>query len=225
MEYALRLFENYGLTLVSLLALVLWLKPKADELWALLFRLASATTPPAPLAERLRKSNELNDKIMRSLQSLVGEFRAHRAYVFQFHNGGAGVTGVPFAKTSCTHEVVTLGIRPQQKWLQDMPVTLVWSFIRLFDSGLGVVCPDIATCFADTDASTYETLRSQGIKSVYCCALRADSGDIMGFVGIDYCSDYRNLSGEELTKLQIYAERIAAMFCAAGHEMCRLRGV
>ena len=224
MDYALRQIENHGLTLVLLLMLILWLKPKADEMWTTFVRMANPA-PKEPLAERLRRSNELNEKIMRSLQGLVGEYRAQRAYVFQFHNGCAGVTGVPFAKTSCTHEVVTLGVRPQQKWLQDMPVTLVWSFVRLFETGLGVVCPDIAACFAETDASTYETLRVQGVKSVYCCALRSDTRDILGFVGLDYCNEYRELSSEELTKLQIHAERIAAMFCSAGHEMCSMRGV
>ena len=228
-EQILKLIENHGLVLIALILLVFWLRPKIDDMWAAIMKLASRPEPPVPVQEdslsvKVERGKELAGKIKRYIQTMLGEYRADRVYIFQYHNGGRGVGGIDFIKVSCTYETVTIGTRPQQRWLQAMPITLVWAFVRLIDAGVGVVCPCIEHCFRETDASTYETLRAQGIKSVYCVGLFSDSREPIGFVGIDYCSAKRELTKDELVKLQIHAERISAMFCAAGHESCVTRG-
>ena len=227
-EKILTLIENHGLTLIALVVLVGWLRPKVDDMWAAIMKLAARPEHPLPVPEdslsvKVERGKELAGKIKRYIQTMLGEFRADRVYIFQYHNGGRGVGGIDFIKVSCTYETVTIGTRPQQKWLQQMPITLVWSFVRLIDTGVGVVCPCIEECFSETDASTYETLRTQGIKSCYCVGLYSDTREPIGFVGVDYCGERREWSKDEMTKLQIHAERLSAMFCAAGHESCLLK--
>lgn len=227
-ERILSLIENYGLTLLAVVLLVAWIRPKADEAWGVL--IARAKRPeqaPAPkedsLSVKVERGKELASQVQRYIQSMMGDFRADRVYVFQYHNGGRGVGNIDFIKISCSYEVVSLGTSPQQQWLQRMPITLCWAFIRLIDSGIGVFCPDIEECFYNTDASTYETLARQGVKSVYCVGLYSDTRAPLGFIGVDYCSVHREWSAEEKTKLQIHAERVSAMLCAAGHESCMMR--
>lgn len=221
MEQALRMIENHGLTLIALLAMVVWLRPKIDDMWKLLLNLANPKTEPLP--EKLAKSDAMDDKVMALLRSVLTEFRASRAYVFSYHNGGENVLGSSFARVSCSHEVVALGIRPQQPWLQNMPKTLVHAFVKMIDSGLGVFCPCIESCFMEADASTYETLRNQGIASCYCVGLYSDARFPIGFIGIDYCGDQVELTEAQFDKLKILAERAATLFCLNGHKLCHLQ--
>jgi hypothetical protein len=227
-EKILLLIENHGLAIVILFFFIIWLRPKVDDMWNAIMNLAKRPEPePAKkeesLSVKVEKGKDLAGKMQRYIQSMLGEFRSDRVYIFQYHNGGRGVGGIDFIKVSCTYETVTLGTRPQQKWLQQMPITLLWAFVRLIDAGVGVVCPCIEECFSETDASTYETLRIQGIKSCYCVGLYSDSREPIGFVGVDYCASKRTWTKEELTKLQIHAERLSAMFCASGHESCEIK--
>lgn len=219
MENLLQLIENHGFAIVALVALVFWLRPKIDDMWTLLLGLAQKPAD-APLSTRLHKSMDLNDKIMAILRAVLPEFKASRVYIFSYHNGGKNVLGIDFARVSCTHEVVALGTPPQQAWLQNLPVTLVWAFSRLINSGVGVVCPCIEDCFMETDSSTYEALRAQGIKSCYCVGLYSDARIPIGFLGLDYCEQRTSLSEDQVERLKIFAERIATLFCVAGHEMC-----
>lgn len=220
METTLRMIENHGLTLIAIILLVAWLRPKLDDMWRLLFDLARPKPAEKPLQERLAKSMDLNGKVMSLLRAVQPEFKASRAYIFTYHNGGKNVLGIDYAKVSCTYEVVALGIKPQQAWLQAMPVTMVWAFVKLINSGMGVICPCIEECFRETDSSTYETLRMQNIKSCYCVGLYSDNRMPIGFLGVDYCENVVELSEDQVDKLKIFAERIATLFCLAGNELC-----
>ena len=219
METTLRLIENHGLTLVAIVLLVAWLRPKLDDMWRLLFDLARHKQEEKSLHQRLVESMDLDGKVMALLRSVQPEFKASRAYIFTYHNGGKNVLGIDYAKVSCTYEVVALGIKPQQAWLQAMPVTMVWAFVKRINSGIGVICPRIEECFAETDASIYETLRMQNIKSCYCVGLYSDNRMPIGFLGIDYCDSTVELGEDKIDKLKIFAERIATLFCLAGNEL------
>lgn len=220
METTLRMIETHGLTLVAIVLLVAWLRPKLDDMWRLLFDLARQKPAEKPLHKRLAESMDLDGKVMALLRSVQPEFKASRAYIFTYHNGGKNVLGIDYAKVSCTYEVVALGIKPQQAWMQAMPVTMMWAFVRLINSGVGVVCPCIEECFRDTDASTYETLKMQNIKSCYCVGLYSDNRMPIGFLGIDYCDTHTELSEDQIDKLKFFAERIATLFCLACDEPC-----
>jgi hypothetical protein len=221
MERILKLIENYGLTLIAVILLVAWLRPKADEAWRVLMERASYFPPqpkldPEETERKFEIANIADDQIMAILRAVQTEFRSSRAYVFQYHNGGFNMAGGSFSRVSLTHEVVALGVQRQQQWLQRMPRTLVHAFTKMIDSGLGVFCPCIELCFMETDASTYETLRQQGIVSVYCGGLFSDRRFPMGFLGVDYCEGKVEFTDSQMDKLKIFAERIATIICMSG---------
>jgi len=227
MEELLQRIENHGLALIALILVIYWLKPKVDDMWSTIMDMAKTKREKDSEDRNTRKfpdtvidTMELDAKIMNVLRQIQGEFKADRVYIFSFHNGGKNILGMDFAKVSCTHEIVALGIQPMQRWLQNMPVTLVHAFARLILTGVGVICPSIEQCFKDTDSSTYETLRAQGIKSCYCCGLMSDGGLPIGFLGIDYVDDYEKLEPSAIDKLKTFTERVATLFCLAGHFAC-----
>ena len=225
-EVVFKLLEKHALSLVALVLIVFWLYPKMDDVWKLLIKLATPKEEPKKVStsKKLEAAAIMDDKLMNVLRSVLTEFRASRAYIFSYHNGGENVMGQSFARVSCTHEVVALGINPQMSWLQNMPKTLVHAFTRMIDSGLGVFCPCIEECFIETDVSTYQTLHQQGIKSCYCVGLYSDARAPIGFMGIDFCDNKTVLPDEQFERLKLMAERAATTFCNNGHQMCNLKG-
>ena len=50
-EKILTLIENHGLTLIALVVLVGWLRPKVDDMWAAIMKLAARPEQPLPVPE------------------------------------------------------------------------------------------------------------------------------------------------------------------------------
>lgn len=238
-EAFFQFIKVYGVSTAILVFVILWLRTILNQLFSIMFeklrdamfqdkedvKEALAKAEQAEMeAKRARMKHilDLNDKVMARLRATLVDFKASRVYVFCYHNGGKNLMGFDFAKTSCTHEVVALGVRPQQLSLQNLPVTFVWAFIKAILAGVGIICPSIETCFKDTDSSTYETLRVQNIKSVYCFGLYGDDNTPLGFFGVDYVDEEVTLTAQEIEHLRVIAVRLSALFCMAGHPFCNL---
>ena len=238
-EAFFQFIKVYGVSTAILVFVILWLRTILNQLFSIMFeklrdamfqdkedvKEALAKAEQAEMeAKRARMKHilDLNDKVMARLRAALVDFKASRVYVFCYHNGGKNLMGFDFAKTSCTHEVVALGVRPQQLSLQNLPVTFVWAFIKAILAGVGIICPSIETCFKDTDSSTYETLRVQNIKSVYCFGLYGDDNTPLGFFGVDYVDEEVTLTAQEIEHLRVIAVRLSALFCMAGHPFCNL---
>ena len=93
LEPLIKLFENHALSLVALILIVFWLYPKLDDVWNLLMKLANPVKPTdddvaRKLREKLERSDIMDEKIMSALRAVLTEFRASRAYIFSYHNGG-----------------------------------------------------------------------------------------------------------------------------------------
>ena len=235
----LEFVKVHGISTAFLAILIIWLRAVLNQLFSLLLEklrevmfqndtAAKKAAADAEVAEmeakraRMKQILALNDKVMASLRAALVEFKASRVYVFCYHNGGKNLMGFDFAKTSCTHEVVALGVKPQQTLLQNMPVTFVWAFVKAINAGIGVICPSIEECFRDTDSSTYETLRVQGIKSVYCFGLYSDDNTPIGFFGVDYVEKETTLTSSEIDHLKAIGVRLSTLFCMAGNPFCNL---
>ena len=229
----------YGVPTAMLVFIILWLRTILNQLFSIMFEKlretmfqekenAEEARVNAEQAEmkakqaRMKHILELNDKVMARLRATLAEFKASRVYVFCYHNGGKNLMGFDFAKTSCTHEVVALGVRPQQRTLQNLPVTFVWAFVKSILAGVGVICPSIELCFKDSDSSTYETLRVQNIKSVYCFGLYGDDDAPIGFFGVDYVEEEVALTAHEIERLKAIGVILSTLFCVAGHPFCNL---
>ena len=238
-EAFFQFIKVYGVSTAILVFVILWLRTILNQLFSIMFEKlrdamfqdkedAKEALAKAEQAEmeakraRMKHILDLNDKVMARLRATLVDFKASRVYVFCYHNGGKNLMGFDFAKTSCTHEVVALGVKPQQLSLQNLPVTFVWAFIKAILAGVGIICPSIETCFKDTDSSTYETLRVQNIKSVYCFGLYGDDNTPLGFFGVDYVDEEVTLTAQEIEHLRVIAVRLSALFCMAGHPFCNL---
>lgn len=238
-EAFFQFIKEHGISTAILAFVIIWLRSILNQLFSIMFEElreamfqekenAKKAVADAEVAEmeakraRMKQILALNDKVMARLRATLVEFKASRVYVFCYHNGGKNLMGFDFAKTSCTHEVVALGVEPQLNLLQNMPVTFVWAFVKAINAGIEVICPSIEECFRDTDSSTYETLRVQGIKSVYCFGLYSDDDTPIGFFGADYVEKETTLTSSEIDRLKAIGVRLSTLFCVAGSPFCNL---
>lgn len=220
LDTALKLVNSYGLPLVLLFLLGRWLKPKVDKAFEVAMRLDENERHRKKYPERMLQVMDINEQVMDILRAIIVEYEASRITIFSYHNGGHNVMGLDFARCSCTHETVALGIKPIQSAYQNLPVTMFCSFNRRVISGEGLRCTSI-NCFKEIDPSTYETLKMQGIYSVYCVGLYANNGLPIGFLMVDYCEDFRDLEDEEFNDLKGLATRVATLLCMC-NSICEL---
>jgi len=156
------------------------------------------------------KTLEQNEKISNLLESILKEYNADRIYIFQYHNTGYFKTGLSQLKFSNTYEICANGIEPEKKQLQNIPISLVpfWNYqVR-----------DKQHMFYETidnikaqDSGTYEILKLQNVKSIYNIGLYTEEGFPIGYFGIEYCRNRRNLNFEERMALIDDAEKISRL--------------
>jgi hypothetical protein len=73
------------------------------------------------LSARMSVTLDINSK----LKDMLIKTNSSRIVIIEFHNSYQNLSGVPFAKYSCTFEQVALGVRPiQDKW-QAMPFSSI----------------------------------------------------------------------------------------------------
>ena len=124
-----------------------------------------------------------------TLNSLMVEAKADRAYIFRFHNGDAYYNGTHKNKMSCDYEVVTNGTSREAVNLQNMPVSLFSQFIKDVIA-LKMFHPDIATI---KDVITKTELQRQGIKGIHAVPYYRD-GKLFAIVGLDYVRDFGDVN-------------------------------
>ena len=210
------IIESGGISTAAIAIAVLVLRPYLLRILDLVLGIARKEEKHTrELPSIMLSTMELNRQISELLDAFRRRVAASRIYIFAYHNGGHSISGLSFIRASCTHELVSLGTRPQQVLLQNLPVTMFCSFNQKVLNKEGVRCADIS-CFAETDPSMYETLQMQGIKSIYCVGLYSGAGTPIGFLGIDYCDDNTDITDNDFEDLAALGIRVSSLMCLSG---------
>jgi diguanylate cyclase (GGDEF)-like protein len=131
----------------------------------------------------------------------VGKFcEVDRAYVFEFHSGGALVDN--------TNEWCADGISPEIDNLQNLPSEIAQGWLDAFEEADHVFVEDVAA-IPDEEAELREVLAAQSIQSLIVAPLRS-GGELLGFMGFDYVTHKSELSWVDVDVLITIAETIAA---------------
>ncbi len=184
MQTTLQLVERYGLALVLLIILVMWLKPKLDEGWKVLMSRA-VTDPPDPhksMEEIIDIDVDLNALLIEARHDLDAGF----ATIWQFHNGATSMSGIPFLKISATHQQVRSGYAAWARVYQNLPVSLFIackSFSTMIkEKGPIVVHKDSPA----GDEIITGMLDAHGLSTMYLCSIRDSSGRLVALLSFSY---------------------------------------
>ncbi len=116
-----------------------------------------------------------------SLEELMVDTKADRAYIFRFHNGVQYYNGTHKSKMSCDYEVVRKGVNREAERLQDLPTALYSRWIRdVINHKMYVL--DISSL---EDLRVRHSLEEQGIKALAVAPYYRD-GKVFALIGVDY---------------------------------------
>lgn len=149
------------------------------------------------------------------LDKLLYDLNADRIYIFQYHNGGSNIEGIPFARCSNTHERCEVGVTPHIQNYQNLPLAMYGFRTDLIIKGDIIEVHDLST-LKDTDKSAYNLLKSQNIKSLYVAGLYNDQCRPIGFLGVDYIRNETTLNKDDINLLVTMSSIISQCLSKTG---------
>jgi len=190
------LLNRYWFPLVALVLLILWLKPYIDAM--LLNAIHNSEK------DKLKKIQEnweawvkLANRINKILYQLLYTYWACRVYVFQYHNWWKSISWIDFQRASNTYEVVSNWIKPEISLKQNLPIGVFayWN-LRIVQNKC-IHYSDIER-LKEEDLATYQSVKSQWIKSIYVIWLYDDNNLPIWFVWMEFCDTKVKLTDKQI---------------------------
>ena len=128
-EFLLEILQQYGILGAIIIALSILVFKFADQLIKLLAEKAMKGQFPLTSFSRKQRKESIF-KINRLLTELINKVQADRAAIFEYHNGGYNLTGLPFLHFSLAVQRSRLGVDELSKDFDNMLVSAVPDFIE-----------------------------------------------------------------------------------------------
>jgi len=139
--------------------------------------------------DEVKKDINNNIVIQKMLNNLMLDYKADRAYIFQFSNNVIYYDQTHRNHTSMSFEVCANGISYESRQLQKLPVSLFPIFLQ--EVMLDKCRYEDVDCLKE--ASTRISLKEQGIKSLIVAPYFKD-GYFVAYIGLDYVKEYNKLN-------------------------------
>lgn len=175
---------KYGIPLVLLALVVVWIKPKADDLWEIVMERAR------PRVELVKKDLDQMLQVDIDLNSLITEVLhetgSDYVTIWQFHNGSVSFGGIPFLRISVTHQQVRSGLVGWGHTYQNLPTSLFvacTAFKDLVSKGEHAIvrCGD-----SEGNETILGILKAHGIKEMYVCPIRDSHDTLIAMLTFSY---------------------------------------
>lgn len=151
----------------------------------LLTKVVREVTSHVPSPEENKELTKINEEINNILQNMLIEAEASRTCIVQYHNGGKGVNKQSFLKMSITNEQIKLGVKPLAPIFKDQFRSVLSYFVKEVEEKGYCYIHDMES-IKDIDASMYEFMLDNGVKSKYGRAIRNKDGMCIGFLCIEF---------------------------------------
>lgn len=199
-EQVLTLIDHYGLPLIILVMLAVWIRPKLDRVIDNYIggREKHAEVKQAEFAAVVRMDSELNN----ILNEMLYFFKADWTMCWQFHNSVYSITGIPYLKISATHEATRQ--RSLASQYQGMPLSL------FADNNALLLKGEIAMVNSKThgNVAIRNAMKEVGITTTLMCPVKNVHGAPIGVVSLAYINDCE-LTERQTDALRDFASRIA----------------
>lgn len=161
------------------------------------------------LPKKIQKQCSINIEITNRLEKVKEYLIADRVQIYDFHNGGHYANGRSALKTSCSYEVVRVGVKGHQKELQAVPLTCIPKFVRTLLNNNELKVNDLEE-IKSTMPATYQIKKEQDIQSFYDIILENKNKEPIGFLAIQYsktdCVNFNQEEMNEILKLKFFIE-------------------
>ncbi len=129
-----------------------------------------------------------DSQIRTSLDRLLLRTGASRAFVFEFHNGGTNICGLPFLRMTNTYESLSAGMPTRLLSFGQLPSSILHSAAGdlLLDANTYICVGDEDEEAENTHHLATEYMRKVGIDTTVLARITSVSGTVLGFCGIDF---------------------------------------
>ena len=181
-EIVFKLLDTYGVVgmiILTLFILVIKFGNRIVELVAT--RVTSDLESPG--SKRKRRKDSIF-KINRLLTELMHKTQADHVALFEYHNGGYNLTGMPFLHFTLAIQRNNYGVQELSKDFDNVLVSSVPDFIREIDSNDMYYIEDIKT-LEPIFPRLYRELLNEGASEVLCCGIEGIDDEI-GFLLLSF---------------------------------------
>lgn len=133
------------------------------------------------------------EKINSLLHTLLIRARAERAYIFEFHNSGVNMAGLPFAKFSMTYEVTDKGISHVIKDYQNMPLTCLGNLITDLQKAEPIILETIDS-LQESNPIFFGFLSAHEVESYAYIGLKDSNSHVFAVLALNI--PYNNINNE-----------------------------
>ena len=140
-------------------------------------------------AKSLKARKEKVLLVKEVMKDLVDRTDADRAIVFEYHNGGANLTGLQFLHMTPTIQQNKLGVDELTDQFNNMLLSAIPHFINRIDKE-GIVWYDDIKELKSVFPGMYKELTDDGFKSIVVCPLQGINTPI-GFIILGFMSEHK----------------------------------
>ena len=142
-------------------------------------------------------SSILRNKIINStLEKMVYEAGADRAYLLQFHNGGENIRGIPFVKFSITNEWCPISVPRESQNYKDAPIGIFSGLSYYTMQKKKLYFPDVED-MKTYDSGSYAIFKSKKVESAYVSGIFDLQDCLLGLVVLEHF-EKTDLDADEL---------------------------
>ena len=166
-----------------------------------------ASVKEHPDDEDVEMLSIVNTKIHQELSAILLDLKCDRGYVYLYHNGGVSSSGLFFQRMSCISEVVASGVLPVSQISQSLHRSSYFGLCNALKDKGEWFSEDVLE-LREKDGFLYQRLNSIHTESSYVKSLCNRHGQVIGFVGIDYCSLRDDTGVDKIRKVLTSASSI-----------------
>lgn len=158
------------------------------------------------VSKNIPLQNQIDIDIMTKMDYAKELLNADRIHIYEFHNGEHYSDYRSAYKFSCSYEAIKAGKVPVRTKCTGLPISVMPKFINKITQDGKFVCEDITKLKEDMP-STHAFKRELGVKAFYDVAIRNVSGNIIGFVAIQWDKGTTlSINEDEIKKLVWFIE-------------------
>lgn len=158
------------------------------------------------VSKKIPGQNKIDLEIMTQMDYTKELLNADRIHIYEFHNGDHYSDYRSAYKFSCSYEAIKAGKIPVRTKCTNLPISVMPKFINKITTEGMFACDDISK-IKDDMPSTHAFKRELGVKSFYDVAIRNASGNIIGFVAVQWDKGtIPTMNEDEIKRLVWYIE-------------------
>lgn len=154
---------------------------------------------------------QLADEINTSLKEIMLSHHAQRAFIIEFHNSNNNLSGIPFAKYSCTYEWFDKGLFGLSGKCNSLPFSQMARITsEVIQSDKQIKIYNNMKMMEDNNPSLFSTLKDAKTKQLIYSAMYDKNNILIGMLVLEYQKDH-DITDEEINQLGVQTAELTSI--------------